>query len=213
MTFDETMRGVAHEARHASSDAMKKLGTGTVKHEDDLTGDLVGMLEHRINHLRIGNVRWDSAILTHRRSGEEGEYGADMLIHVSLNTPRFKYSKGVLVQAKRIGPKQRLTVAGRDELVEQCEKMLKYTPDAFVMAFDPRGLRAASATKIAGSSERTLYDQCDWTAYRFFLELFRCPIGDPRITSAKVDELEPLHGISIGGRGTLDPDPQRHLQD
>jgi hypothetical protein len=93
------MRSLAHHAEEASREAVSKLARGTVKHEDDLTGVLAGMIESRINHLRIGGVIWDTAILTHRRSGEEAEYGADMLVHVYLDTPKFKYSRGVLVQA------------------------------------------------------------------------------------------------------------------
>ena len=40
------------------------------------------------------------------------------------------------------------------------------------------------------------------TSYRFFLELFRCTTGDPKITSAKFDDLQIPQGIAI--KGTLD---------
>jgi hypothetical protein len=93
-----------------------------------------------------------------------------------------------------------------DDLKDQCRKMTRYSPASFVFGYDPRGLRAAAATKIAGSADRTLYDQCSWTAYRFFLELFRCPIGDPRITSANVADLAPRYAFSIKGEGSLDSD-------
>jgi hypothetical protein len=55
-----------------------------------------------------------------------------------------------------------------------------------------------------------LYDQCSWTAYRFFLEFFRCPIGDLTIKSANVDDLA-AHGLALQGKGNLDPD--RHEED
>lgn len=212
MTFDEIMRETAHRAEKASRSAMSKLASGRVKHEDDLTGVLVGRIEEQFDNAQIGGIVWDTAILTHRASGEEGIYGADLLIHVSLNTPEFTYSKGVLVQAKRIGPGQNMSARDHGDLVGQCNKMLKWTSSAFVVSFDAKGMRAASATKIAGSSERALYDQSDWTAYRFFLELFRCPIGDPRITSANVADLQPRHGISIKGSGSLHADrPGRRM--
>lgn len=93
-----------------------------------------------------------------------------------------------------------------DDLKKQCIKMTGYSPASFVFGYDPHGLRAAAATKIAGSTDRGLYDQCNWTAYRFFLELFRCPIGDNRITSANVVDLAPRFGFAIKGRGILDAD-------
>jgi hypothetical protein len=216
MTFDEAMQTIAHRAADASSTAMSKLGAGKVKHEDDLTGVLVQAIEERVNGTRFGglswNVTWDYSILTHRKSGEEGKYGADLLIHVSLDTPQYKYSKGVLVQAKRIGPGQNMSTRDYDDLKAQCSKMSNYTPASFVFAFDPHGLRAGAATKIAGAADRALYDQCNWTAYRFFLELFRCPIGDVRITSAAVPDLEPRITLAIAGTGALAPDRLRDVE-
>jgi hypothetical protein len=204
--FDEAMREIARRAAAGSKVAMKKLGSGRIKHEDDLTGALGQAIEDRVNGAQTGGVTWDYSILTHRRSGEEGTYGADLLIHVKLDTPAYKYSKGVLVQAKRIGPGEKMRSSEFDALKGQCGKMIGYSPASFVFGFDARGLRAASATKIAGSEDRALYDQCNWTAYRFFLELFRCPVGDVRITSANVDALAPRFGFAVTGKGSLDPD-------
>jgi hypothetical protein len=83
--------------------------------------------------------------------------------------------------------------------------MLKHSAASFVFAYDPHGLRAASATKIVGAADRELYDQCSWTSYRFFLELFRCPIGDPNIKSADLAELA-RYGVVLSGEGDLDAD-------
>lgn len=206
MKFDDAMREIAHLAADGSKVAMSKLASGKIKHEDDLTGALGQAIEDRVNGAQTGGVTWDYSILTHRRSGEEGKYGADLLIHVKLDTPTYKYSKGVLVQAKRIGPTENMTSNMFEDLKKQCKKMTDYSPSSFVFGYDARGLRAAAATKIAGSADRGLYDQCNWTAYRFFLELFRCPVGDKRITSANVAHLVPRFGFAVTGKGTLDPD-------
>lgn len=206
MTFDEAMREIAHRAADGSKIAMQKLASGRIKHEDDLAPALGQAIEDRVNGLRTGGVQWDYSILTHRRSGEEAKYGADLLIHVKLDTPTHKYSKGVLVQAKRIGPLERMRTADFEALKRQCATMIDYSPASFVFSFDKRGLRAAAATKVAGSSDRALYEQCDWTAYRFFRELFRCPVGDARIKSANVSKLPPRFGFSIVGKGLLDVD-------
>jgi hypothetical protein len=153
----------------------------------------------------------DSAILTHRRSGEEGRYGADLLIHVSMNTPTQTYSKGVLVQAKRVEPDEYMTQREFDELIKQCGKMLRITAASFVFDYSTIGLRCGAATRIGGSSRLDLYGICQWTSYRFFLELFRCPIGDPRITSASVDDLAVPWGLKIRATGELTEESSRRL--
>lgn len=93
-----------------------------------------------------------------------------------------------------------------NDLKAQCKKMLRWTAASFVFTYDSHGMRCGAATKIAGSADRNLYDQCSWTAYRFFFELFRCPIGDIDITSADVGELEMRYGLMIKGEGNLDAD-------
>jgi hypothetical protein len=171
----------------------------------DYGAALPSHIESEVNGYRAGGVTWDASVLTHRRSGEEGVYGADLLIHVTLNTPQYKYSKGVLVQAKRIGPGVAMSRKPHAELVGQCNTMLSHSAASFVFAYDPHGLRPGSATKISGAANRTLYDQCSWTAYRFFLELFRCPIGDRSIKSADVADLA-RYGLALKGEGELNPD-------
>jgi hypothetical protein len=44
---------------------------------------------------------------------------------------------------------------------------------------------------------------CNWTSYRFFLELFRSPIGDPNLTSALVRDLPVPTVIALKGSGDL----------
>ena len=80
-------------------------------------------------------------------------------------------------------PREQSTVIG------QCEKMLAITPAAFVMDYGDGNARCGAASRIAGATSYDLYKLCGWTSYRFFLEFFRSPIGDPRITSALVDEI------------------------
>lgn len=205
MKFEDAMRKVAQRAAQGSLYGMHELAVGHIKHEDDLTPALATAIAHQVNGYKAGGVTWNAAVLTHRKSGEEKIYGADLLIHVKLDTPQYKYSKGVLVQAKRIGPGASMSPQPHAELVGQCNKMLAYSAASFVFAYDPGGLRAGSAMKIAGASDRALYDQCSWTAYRFFLELFRCPIGDLTIKSANVADLT-AYTLSVTGEGNLDPD-------
>lgn len=169
MGFDEAMRGAALAAESAVRRAMKKYRDGLVTDEDDLTGVLVGNLDTEFSK-SIGGLKWSSSIVRHRKgtASEEQRIGADLIIHVSIKTSVQTYSKGVLVQAKRIEPKTLMTKQGHDELVRQCNKMQTITPASFVFDYAQKSMRCGSASKIAGSSNRELYAACNWTSYRFF---------------------------------------------
>lgn len=208
MSFDDEMRTAAHSADEAVWRAMSKYRDGFVTDEDDLTGVLIGSLDAEFSEKSIsgvGGLQWSSSILRHRKgvAAEEKRIGADMIIHVRVDTPIQKYSKAVLVQAKRHEPGDQMSAKERNELLGQCKKMLAVTPAAFVFDYAQGGMRCASATKIFGSANDDLFAACNWTAYRFFLELFRCPIGDPRITSAKAADLPVPIVLKLVGKGDV----------
>jgi hypothetical protein len=79
--------------------------------------------------------------------------------------------------------------------------MLAVSSAAFVANYTKQEMRFGAATLIAGTQERDLSSACLWSAHRFFLELFRCPVGDPRITSAKFEDLQ---AVQIVGQGELE---------
>lgn len=200
--LEEAFRKAAHAADRAVSAAMQKYADGLVTDEDDITGALIGRLDSAFD-AKIGGVTWSSSILRHRKgvAAQEKQAGADMLFHVSIKTPQLTYSKGVLIQSKRVDENVEMTVAGHKDLIGQCNKMLDITPASFVFNYTKSGMRCASATRVAGTSSRTLNESCNLTSYRFFLELFRCTTGDRSITSAKFDDLQIPNGIAL--KGTL----------
>jgi hypothetical protein len=204
VTFDEATREAAIAARDAVTKATERVRLGRRIDEDDLTGILVGRLDAALEG-EIGGLKWDCTILRHRggKAAEEKTYGADLLIHVEMDTPTQTYSKGVLVQTKKVGPDRNMTVQERNALVTQCHKMLATTPAAFVIDYGNGIVRCGSASRIAGATSHDLYGLCGWTSYRFFLELFRSPVGDPRITSALVEELPTEWGLAIRASGDL----------
>ncbi|MDH6166271.1 hypothetical protein M2282_001412 [Variovorax boronicumulans] len=200
--LEEDFRKAARAADRSVKAAMQKYADGLVADEDDITGALIGRLDSAFDG-KIGGITWSSSILRHRKGGaaQEKKAGADMLFHVSINTPQLTYSKGVLIQSKRVDEDAQMTSAGHKELIKQCNKMLDITPASFVFNYTKSGVRCASATRVAGTSSRTLNDSCNLTSYRFFLELFRCTTGDRSITSAKFDDLQISNGITL--KGTL----------
>jgi hypothetical protein len=203
--FDNAMAKVAKAAEKATNRAMQKYSAGKVTDEDDLTGVLIGNLDAEISG-HIGGLSWNTSVVRHRRgsAAEEKATGADILIHVEHNTRGHRYSKGVLVQAKRVEPGELMPKAADVALKAQCNTMLNLTPSSFIFVYAKGAMRCGSATKIAGASSRYLYTECSWTSYRFFLELFRCPIGDPRIVSGSVADLLVPNVVRIQGAGTLD---------
>lgn len=198
--LEEAFRQAAYAADCAVSAAMEKYSHGYVTDEDDITGVLIGRLDAAFGE-NIGGINWSSSILRHRKglAAQEKKVGADMLIHVSIKTPQLTYSKGVLIQSKRVDDGIEMPVDSHKELLSQCDKMLDITPDSFVFNYTKSGMRCASANRIAGTSSRILNDSCNLTSYRFFLELFRCTTGDRSITSAKFDDLQIPQGIAIKG--------------
>jgi hypothetical protein len=204
MDHEDSLIEAARRASRATDRTMKDYRLRYVHDEDDVTGYLLGALRTELSGA-IVHLYWSAAILRHRKgvAAEEKRFGADILIHVSLETETLKYSKGVLVQAKRL---ERTTYLFRREyetLIDQCNKMLAVTPAAFVFAYAYSGMRCGSATAIAGSTSHTPYEQCVWTSYRFYRELFLCPIGDPKITSADPRDLPVPSVLKIAGSDRL----------
>ena len=127
--------------------------------------------------------------------------GADLLIHVSLETPTEKYSKGVLIQAKRAEADEVLAASEVGRLRNQCSTMIGHTASSFVFSYARDSMRCGPATRFTASEDGRIYHRCTWTSYRFFLELFRCPIGDPKISSASVKALPVPNIIHLKGSG------------
>jgi hypothetical protein len=219
MNFEDAMSQAAKAADKAISAVMADYYSGLITDEDDITPALVGSLRSTFNG-QIGGLTWSASIPRHRRgvAAEERQTGADILIHVSLSTPTQRYSKGVLIQAKRVDPDDSLDAASHARLQHQCNTMLAITPASFVFNYMKGWMRCGSATRIAGATSRNLISLCSWTSYRFFWELFRCSIGDPRVRSALVRDLPIPHVLKVVGSGQLDdsgpsiPAPPRHIE-
>jgi hypothetical protein len=212
VTFEEATREAAHIAHAAITKALEPLRYGSPVDEDDLTGILVGRLGAALDQ-EIGGLKWSCSILRHRsgRAAEERKYGADLLMHVTMDTPTQRYSKGVLIQAKKIGPDRNIHTSEKRELNEQCRKMLAVTASSFVFDYGDGYVRCGSASRIIGASSHNLYRLCGWTSYRFFLEYFRSPIGDPLINSSFVEDLPPPYILLIRAEGSLDDESSPFL--
>lgn len=190
MNFRDATREAALRASAATLAVMRRYAHGNYTDEDDISPALIERLHMELDE-KVGGLRWQGSIMRHRAgvANEEGRTGADMAIFFELDTPTHKFKKGLLIQAKRTEPDQFLTASALQALRHQCDKMLAITPSSFIFNYAREGLRTAPASKISGCNNLKLYDECDWTAYRFFFEFFRSPIGDPRFKSSLARDL------------------------
>jgi hypothetical protein len=190
LSFEDDIRAAARRAQAAVDRTIEKYASGFVTDEDDMSGVLAGNLDAELQG-KIAGLTWTTSIVRHRRgiAAEEKAIGADLVIHMRLNTRQRSYSKGVLIQAKRYDYNELITPAKHKDVSDDCSKMLAITASAFIFNYGRNELRCGSASRIRGTVGLPLHRECEWTSYRFFLELFRCPIGDVNITSAKVSDL------------------------
>jgi hypothetical protein len=197
--YTEAFREAADIADRAATQTIAGYRDDTLPYETNITDGLALSLRTAL-HREISGLSWSAHVMKSvRGSGaEESETGADLLIHVSFSSPELSYSKGALIQAKRVEPRKLLQTDAHKELVVQCRKMLSITAASFVFDYTLHGVRCGAASVIIESNNKSLYDLCVWSPHKFFFELFRCHIGDPSITSAKAKEL-PVNLLRIDG--------------
>ena len=191
MDFDSDIRAAAHKANSAVNATIKKYRSARITDEPDITGVLIGQLDARLEG-EIGTIQWSSSIVRSASgtSAEEKEIGADLVINVKMKAYGVTYNKGVLVQSKRLEFGSLLSPREGQRLHDQCQKMIDTTSNsAYVFAYSRDGMRCGGAASFYEEPKRDIYQNCPWTPYRFFWELFRCPIGDPRIQSSLVRDL------------------------
>lgn len=200
MSFEEDMQLAARAADEAVRATMRDYSRGGIVDEPEITGVLVGQMAARIDG-QIGGLEWNTRIIRNGKgkAAEEKRTGADLLIHVTLNTPEERYSKGVLIQAKRCEPDEELSKGEMARLQGQCDKMLDRTSQAYVFTYAKGSMRCGPANRFTAAPNGHLYRRCSWTPYRFFLELFRCPVGDRAITSHEPEKLPEPRIIALSG--------------
>ena len=152
MNFEESMSKAAKVANAAVFSVMNDYASGDITDEDDITPALVWAIKGKLDG-KVGGLTWSATIPRHRGSAaEEARVGADILIHLRLVTPTDSYSKGGLIQAKRIEAGVLLGINRLSELHEQCERMIKITPASFVFNYMKGQMRYASAVRVFGST-------------------------------------------------------------
>jgi len=201
LNLKKAISAAARVAQDAVDDMISQYSEGLTTDEDDLTGILVGALRVRLNG-QIEGLSWQASILRHRAgiAAEEKRVGADMILHISLDTEEKKFSKGVLIQAKRTDPHKRLTPKEQQDLKDQCRKMRRYSNASFVFNYSKNLMRCGSALGVESSTDIKLSQDLPVSSLDFFKKFFECTIGDPSLTSAHVSDLPVPYAVFLKAR-------------
>ncbi len=197
-------KAIAEEATHVI-DAYKK---SRVVDEPHITDRFLGAIEARIRTMRFGQAKstgwggglfspiaWEAMTL---RAGSgsaahEKEFGADLLGVFSADIPNYKVTKGFLAQAKRAEPGRPFSHSEWQRLIDQCERMLSVTPEAFVIIYSKKmGIRFFSSIAVQGFNGRDIFEIYSLSSLEFFKRHFQCFIGDRRLDKPDIAVLKQL---------------------
>jgi len=165
------------------------LSEGRIEQEPAMTDRMLGRIEQALENLEIGGITWKAKTLTDRgRNAQESRFGADFFGVLDVKTSGYFVQKGFLAQAKMI--RRNGTMDMRD-LVQQCDRMLSFSPDSFVFLYTEKGVQVTSATAVVAASGDLAAVHKE-KAQKFFLDHLMCMIGDRAIrspTPAGLDDL------------------------
>jgi hypothetical protein len=192
---------IRHSAAHlaeAAKRTLRSLNTGDIQQEPHFTDRMLGRIEEAMEDYVVKGVRWTAKTLTdHGRKTQEIKYGADFLSSVEFDLPSYAVKKGFLAQSKLIEPDAYFAPSEYDRLKDQCDKMLRLSPESFVFLYHRDGITVVPAQSVASSRGRmnphTLYGR---DISRFFEEHFQCFLGDARLNSSRIDTLDKLHELA-----------------
>lgn len=201
----------------SEEDMINSILSGEVKEEPSITDRFLESTKMRVNQIKsVSGINIRAITLTSRGpNAAERKFGADFCCILNANLPNFCISKGFLCQAKNekpgitpsIGYFGRTKVAFSrasiiNELSTQAGKMLKYTPDSFVITYSVDGFVVFPATSILGikyaGSSTEIYGK---EVARFFKEFLLCFIGDRTLSASNEGELSLImeeHNIRAG---------------
>lgn len=183
------VRAASEQIAKAVESTVGAIREGRVEQEPAMTDRMLGAIEESLRQFSTNGIRWTAKTLTDRgRSAQETEFGADFLGVLDIALPDYSVKKGFLAQAKRAG---RLNHREMSVLHEQCERMLKFTPDAFVFVYSDVGITVVPALAVLGSSKQ-LSEHYSRSAERFFESHLECFIGDRAISGPTPATLETL---------------------
>ena len=193
------LRPAADLMAKAAQDAMAAYREGRIEDEPQITERFLAAAETRFNDnfsVQDGrSLAWRAKTLRpgSGSAAQEKRHGADLLGVFTANLEDYKVSKGFLAQAKKAEPRVPFSNKEWNRLQSQCERMLKRTPDAFVITYSITcGIRFFSALGVLSYKGRDIYQLYGMSPRKFFERHFQSFIGDRRLDAPRIEVLDKL---------------------
>lgn len=195
------VRKLGKRIQKCADSVIERFRNNLISEEEHITSQLASKItdvffediKQSLVRKRIGKVNFEVKIYKAKGpKSEEKDIGADIGGVVEIDFPDYQVKKAYLAQAKLCKIRQGKYSSGEfvcqdPKLQEQCEKMLKITPDSFVFLYSTKGVLVAPAISVmavADSGKATSsipiksYGKSIGTFYEEFVKSF---IGDSRI--------------------------------
>lgn len=189
---------------------VQALSSQSIRDEEDFTSQMLSAIRAGLVRVHLEGLEWTSSVL--KRQTEEPLIGADFAGLLSMQLDGFEVTKGFLAQAKMAGPRRQIDTK---KLKSQAEDMLTYSLASYVFLYRPSGVAVVPAVAVVAADGDPRQVQ-EWPLDDFFLEHFRCFIGDPKLGAADVveqrgviEELPVRRAISFTVHAQHDP-PRLH---
>jgi hypothetical protein len=205
MIQSPVFRGILQAIDKAEIIALDALRSGDTDSEPEFTGRFIGAIDGQLaNGIDMGDVTVRTRILRPQGSlSPERLVGADLITAIHAQFPGFSLSKGFLAQSKFLRDNEiriqihrnahrpalqirnsRRNLDDPGSLLNQCTRMLEYTPSSFVFGYHNSGVYVVSAQAIAktdpdGEWRRVYWKSLHW----FFNDFLQCFIGDEAVSA------------------------------
>jgi len=187
------IRDSAQHLAQAAERTTELLVERAVEQEPAFTDRMLGRIEQAMEGYEVNGVRWKAKTLTDRgRGSQESKYGADFMGVLQISLIDYRVDKGFLAQSKLVEPNELMAKKDIADMKDQCEKMLKLSPDSFVFLYSTQGIRVVPALSVLNGDSRNPHDYYSRSVSAFFELHFECFIGDRKIGAPKIEALEKL---------------------
>ncbi len=187
-------RKIANKVKKASEFALDGLRQNRVEQEPAFTDRWLSLIEYELNGSSVGGVAWKAKTLTDRgRNSQESRYGADFLGVFDLSISGFSVQKGFMGQAKLVEPNDTFPNAESTRLKTQCDNMLNISPCSYIFLFSRMsGIQVIPAIAVLSARDCNPHELTEKSITNFFVDHFECFIGDRRISTAAIQDIDVL---------------------
>ncbi|MFS2110565.1 hypothetical protein ACCC88_12805 [Sphingomonas sp. Sphisp140] len=177
---------------------------GDLVHEEPFSDQLCGRLKETLHDFQTGSIAWQVDVAPGRgrlsarsltKTKEEPVFGADIVMTIDIETSTESVRKGFLAQAKRLEPGKLLSNQEHRRLLDQCEKMVSFTPCSMVFLYHREGLQVIPASAVLGSRHMDLWDIEAYPIDILYEDFGICWFGDMRIQATDPASLEGLRAM------------------